>query len=111
MTLQYFKSQICEELKGARDYMKMAVQKEATNPGWAAKFYDMSVMELSHASTLFKMAEEYYASLDEKEQKSHLAIYNCIVNVYTEDTAKVKYMQQLFNQAPQTTVMKPVTVG
>lgn len=111
MNLQYFKSQICDELKGARDYAKLAMATRETNRIWSETFKEMSKMELDHVSSLFKMAEEYYTKLDETEQKKCAGLYRCIVNLVMEDTAKVKYMHEMLNQpasTPQTVTPKPV---
>lgn len=112
MNLTYFKSQICEELRGARDYVKLAVATQKTDPAWSKNFADMSSMELGHVNTLFKMAEEYYSKLDEAEQKKCAGLYRCIVNIVLEDTAKVKIMHEMLSTpatvTPQIVTPKPV---
>lgn len=98
MNLEYFKSQICEEIVGAKNYVKLAVATESTDPAWSKNFAEMSKAELDHASKLFKMAEEYYLKLSASEQNGYKGkLYRCIVNIMTEDVAKVRYMHELLN--------------
>lgn len=60
MNPRYFKEQICDELEGAVDYLKKALDTFAAHPEWAEQFRDMADMEQEHATTLYKMFMELY---------------------------------------------------
>lgn len=101
MDLQYFKEQIEDELKGAKCYAKNAIEVKAMNPDWGKKFLEMSDAELTHAASLYKMFREYYARISEayEEVPSYMAKINKeVVDVYTEMTAKIKYMHEMYTK-------------
>lgn len=101
MNLTYFRGQICEELKGAYDYAKLAMATRATDPAWSKSFKEMSLAELDHADKLFKMAEDYYAGLSKEQQDGSFGkCYRDIVHIYMDDSIKVKYMHQMIDQQP-----------
>ena len=105
MTFSYFRSQICEELEGACDYIKQALEIKVENPSWAKQFVDASAVELTHATMLFKMFEEHYTNItktftdDQKAAMPWLSeVRTEIVDLYAEKYAKVKSMHELFNK-------------
>ena len=111
MNLQYFKGQICEELKGARDYAKLAMATRVTDPSWSQHFTEMSAAELDHANRLFKMAEQYYTGLTKEQQNGQDGrLYRCIVNLITEDGTKIKYMHQMIKNQPMVVETTPAPV-
>lgn len=57
MDVNYFKSQIHEELEGARAYIDKAIEAKINHPAWSKQFVIMADMEAEHASTLMKMME------------------------------------------------------
>ena len=57
---RYFKEQICDELEGAVDYLKKAIDTVSEHPDWSEQFRDMADMEQEHATTLYKMFMEMY---------------------------------------------------
>lgn len=59
MDIKYFYSQIMEELHGARDYAERALAVNTSHPDWSKMFAEMSTVELSHASNLFKIMSDY----------------------------------------------------
>ena len=59
--IRYFKDQICDELEGARDYLKKAIDYYKTRPEWSAKFYEMAEAEEHHATELYKMFVQMYS--------------------------------------------------
>lgn len=108
MNLIYFKSQICEELQGSRDYVKLAIATRVTDPMWSKHFAQISANELDHANSLFKMAEEFYTKLPERDRAGKNGeLYRCIVNLITEDGAKIRWMHETLNQQPS---ISPQTV-
>ena len=101
MNLYYFKSQIAEELRGARDYAKLALATRETDPAWSLNFASMSSAEMDHARKLFAMAEQYYKNLSDKERNGRDGVlYREIVNLITEDVTRIQWMHEML---PRTT--------
>ena len=105
MTIAYFRHQICEELDGACNYIKKALEIKMVYPSWAKQYVEMSAQELAHATAQFKMAEEYFQSIltnYSEEQRAAMPWLDEskaeIVELYTEKYAKVKAMHDLFNK-------------
>ena len=67
MNAKYFKDQICDELDGACDYLKKAIDCIVEHPEWADKFKEMADMEQEHATTLYKMFMEMYTESKGKD--------------------------------------------
>lgn len=99
MSIDYFKDQIKDELCGAKDYIILALENKSTNPMWAKQFVEMSSMELTHATTLYNMFNEYYKTLissysvvpDYLENAMHE-----ITTMYTERIPKIKIMHEMY---------------
>jgi len=59
MTMKWLNEEICEELEGAKTYIKKAAHcKQEGNTKNADVFYTMSTQELGHAENLMEMAKE-----------------------------------------------------
>ena len=100
MNAEYFKEQICDELKGAKCYAKKAIEIRAMAPSWAKKFIEMSAAELGHSTELYKMFEEYYQKISES-YTDHIPEYlkdikEDIDEMYMEYTTKVKYLHDMY---------------
>ena len=102
MDAYYFKKQIREELDGAEEYIKRAIEIRAMDPSWAKMFVDMSSAELDHASNLFKMFEEYYKKVNEDHIDSipryMKEIKECIDDTYMEESAKIRMMHDVYSK-------------
>lgn len=112
MNLTYFKSQICDELRGARDYAQLALATRADYPEWSKNFAEMSEGELGHAYQLFNMAEKYHAALSDEEKQGQAGrLYRDIVHLMTEDYTKIKWMHEMLKpaQTPQPVTTKPIS--
>lgn len=99
MDMEYFKNQICEELDGAKDYIKLAIELKPMAPAWSKVLVDMSAAELSHATNLNKMMQEYYSKLSEtySEMPDYIKkTYDYTIDMYTEKSAKIRYMHDMF---------------
>lgn len=99
--LDYFKEQICEELDGACCYIKLAIELKAMSASWAKNFSEMSAAELGHADKLFKMFEEYCEIISKPYETTPEYISNAhkdLVEMYTEKSAKVRYMHDMYNR-------------
>ena len=100
MDLEYFRDKICDELCGAKDYAKRAIEIKAMNSSWGKMLLEMSAAELSHATNLYRMFEEYYQII----QKHYTVvpeyvddIRDEIVETYTEEYTKVKTIHDMYS--------------
>lgn len=87
---EYLIRQIMDELDGAINYAKKAVDVKMEHPSWCKVFMQLSDVEASHAAALKKMYEE--AKLDTEEYKEG---YKKIIQRFTdamEETTKIKKM-------------------
>ena len=101
MTLEYFHDRICDELSGAEDYVKFAMEVRAMDASFGKQFVEMSATELSHAETLFKMFEQYYAQATKafSTVPEHMSkMRKCIVDKYMDGYAKVKAYHEAYNK-------------
>lgn len=99
--LEYFRDKIKDELCGGKEYIKMAIEFKSSHPAWGKMFVDMSAAELSHATNLYKMADEYYKEVTGayKEIPKYMReMWDEIVTMYTDKSAEVKYMHDLYNR-------------
>lgn len=100
MDLEYFKKQIYEEIDGAKDYIKRAIEIKAMNPQWGSMFLDMSKAELSHASNLYRMVGEYYQKAFEDSYPmiplEYEKLFNDLSEKYTNGTVEVEMLQDLY---------------
>lgn len=101
MNLDYFIDNITEELEGSIAYIKMAAEVRAMNPNWAKIFVDMSSTELTHATSLFKMLEEYYSRLMNSYNQNlpdwMSEQYEHICKLYLTESANIKHMHEVYN--------------
>ena len=99
MDLKYFKCQIEDELQGAKDYIKRAIEIKPMSPKWGKMFYDMSTQELNHAENLYSMFNEYCSKITgsfEEVPKYISETREKVVDMYTEEVACIKAMQSIF---------------
>lgn len=99
MDLEYLADQIKDELCGAKDYIKKAIELKPMTESWSKKFFEMSTEEHKHAQNLFQMFDEYcskmsnsIASMPEYATKLHIET----VDIYTECTAELKAMFDIY---------------
>lgn len=91
--LEYLKKHILEEIEGAEDYMAKAIELKETSHG--PKFYDMAMMELSHANCMTKMLN----SLEKSKTVSdadYAKTYKDILEAYTTSMGKLEAMKKLY---------------
>lgn len=101
MTLEYFHDRICDELSGAEDYIKVAMEVRAMDASFAKQFVEMSAAELDHATRLYKMFEQYYqkATSTFSEIPAYMSdMKKCIVDKYMECYPKIKAMHEAYNK-------------
>lgn len=110
MNAKYFKEQICEELEGACDYLKKAIDCMKHYPEWSKKFKSMSDAEEHHATELYKMFMDWYTN--EENQDSHAqAMREGIMNCFSEymrklEDHRITYDMMVKEDAKQATPMK-----
>ena len=101
MNAEYFEEHIYEELNGACDYIKKAIELKAMDPAMSKIFADMSAAELNHATQLHKMFGEYYAKVvgTYKEEPEYLVkIKDEIEEVFPEKSAKILLMHEMYKK-------------
>ena len=67
MNPRWFRENICEELEGACNYIKCAIESMKTHPSWSEQFYKMAEQEQGHATDLYKMFMDMYTDLEEPD--------------------------------------------
>lgn len=100
MDAKYFKDQICDELTGAKCYIKKAIELKPMTPAWSKMLVEMSAAELKHAEYLYKMFGEYYQQMSNTYSTVPQYIQDIraeIADMYAEETAKVKLMHEMVN--------------
>lgn len=99
MDLDYLVNGINDELKGSKEYIKIAIELKPMTESWSKKFYEMSVEEHKHAAALYSMFNEYCSKLSQsymdlpeyvKDMRSE------IVDKYSECTALIKSMWETY---------------
>lgn len=101
MNLSYFKEHIEEELDGATDYIKRAMELKPINLTWAKHFVDMSIAELGHATMLFDLFNDYYKTLGGSYAEMPKYIEDTkteITNKYVDCYPKIKIMHEMFTK-------------
>lgn len=101
MNAEYFEEHIYEELDGACDYIKKAIELKAMDTTMSKTFVDMSAAELNHATQLHKMFGEYYAKVTGayKETPEYLVeVKDRIEEVFPEKSAKILLMHEMYKK-------------
>ena len=101
MDLQYFYDKIIDELDGAQEYIKNAMEIKAMDDSWGKRFYEMAQMELDHATMLYKMSNELYTKTSKafsEPPKYMQDIHHNINECYTDKYAKVKVLLDAYNK-------------
>lgn len=101
MNQLYLKEHLCEELKGAKEYIKRAIEIKAMDASWGKMLYEMSIQELSHADNFFKMAQDYYNKVTSVYKEAPDYLDECmdeIVDMYTEESSAIKMMQNMYSR-------------
>lgn len=100
MNIWYFKEQIPDELHGAKDYIKRAIEIRAMHSPWAKELADMSAAELDHATRLFKMFQEYYAKIQAEYPKGIPdyieEAWKCINDEYMKCSVEIKSLHEIY---------------
>ena len=95
---KYLSDHIHEEIDGAMDYMRKALEWKTKNPDVAMKFYKMSEREVEHANCLTKM----FNSMDkpaEVDDAEFSGMQKNIIDTYTQSMSKIEGMKKLYWEA------------
>lgn len=101
MDAKYFEEHIMEELNGACDYIKKAIELKAMDPAMSKILVEMSAAELDHAAKLHTMFGTYYAKVTGayKEPPGYLKeIKDDIDAAYPEMSANVLRMHEMYKR-------------
>lgn len=101
MNQVYLEEHICEELDGAEEYIKRAIEIKAMDNSWGKMLYDMSQQELSHAGYFYKMATDYYSKVSSAYNVVPDYIEDCmqkITDIYTERSVEIRKMQEMYSR-------------
>ena len=101
MDAAYFESHIMEELDGACDYIKRAIELKAMDAAMSKTFAEMSAAELDHANHLHKMFGVYYTKVAGafKEAPAYLVkVKEDIDAVFPDKSAKILLMHEMYKK-------------
>lgn len=100
MNVWYFKTQIPDELHGAKDYIKRAIEIRPMHSPWAKELVEMSAAELDHATKLYKMFQEYYAKMQQeypKEMPEYIEqAYKEVSDEFMKCSTEIKSLHEVY---------------
>lgn len=99
--LEYFKDQIKDELNGAMSYIRLAMETKVSHPEWSSMFVEMSLMEVDHATNLYKMFTDETGPLMESysETPEYISkIVKEVISFYSKHYAEVMYMHDAYKK-------------
>lgn len=92
-------SQIEDELNGACEYIKCALELKDTDRAWADTYYQMAQQEYLHMTNLHTMAVNEIRRLAEEGDESYKtmkAVYDYLHEKVTEKAASVQAMMNMY---------------
>lgn len=101
MNVDFFESEIIEELHSAKLYAKLAIEHKVSNPTWAKVFLELSQDELKHAKAWFNMWTEYYSTLSTayKEIPKYVIESNEFINdEYSDCLVEIRILQEAYTK-------------
>lgn len=99
-----------QELRGGLADVQLAIQEltnaieiRAMDATWSNTLVSMSAAELTHADNLYKMFEQYYATIAKPYGPGKVPDYmedmrDEITQMYMEESSKVKYMHETYKK-------------
>lgn len=101
MNAEWFKDHICEELDGAEEYIKLAIEIKPMNAEWAKELVVMSAAELDHSSRLWKMFDQYYKIMAGAYKSIPGYIeddYRCVADKYDKRASCIREMHEMYSK-------------
>lgn len=101
MNAEWFKDHICEELDGAEEYIRHAIEIKPMQADWSKDLVAMSAAELDHAGKLWKMFDQYYKIIGGVYKTIPDYIeddYRCIADKYNKRVSEIKYMHEMYSK-------------
>ena len=95
MMITYLKDHILEEVDGAMDYMKMAIEHKGTPDG--CTFRKMSEMELEHANALTRMFKDQ-TKPEGMTDEEYGNTQKMVLDKYIDAMAKYEAMKKIYYQ-------------
>lgn len=96
MIIKKLSEYISEEIDGAEDYVKMALEWKHKNPALAKVFYEISLQEMNHVNLLHgevvKMIEQHRKEKGEPPA-AMMAVYDFVHGKHIEEANEVKMYQ------------------
>ena len=99
MDVEYLAHKVKDELKGSKEYIKIALELKPMADAWAKKFYMMSVDEYTHATNFYNLFNEYCSKIAESvmDLPDYISeLRKEIVDMYAECSVEIKGMQDLY---------------
>lgn len=101
MNAKWFKEHICEELDGAEEYIRHAIEIKPMQADWAKELVAMSAAELDHAAKLWKMFDQYYKIVGGvyKMVPDYITDdYDCIATKYDKRVSEIKRLHEMYSK-------------
>ena len=102
MDLEYFYCKIKDELCGAKEYIKYAIELKSMASSWSKVLMQMSEAELSHATNLYNMAMDYIDRMSQgysKKVPEYVTDFKeKITDCYTKHSTEVKMMHMMYKE-------------
>lgn len=101
MNAEWFKDHICEELDGAEEYIRYAIEIKPMASDWSKDLVAMSAAELDHAAKLWKMFDQYYKQLSDAFKMVPKYIeddYRCVADKYDKKVYEIKHMHEMYSK-------------
>lgn len=101
MNAEWFKEHIREELDGAEEYIRHAIEIKPMQADWAKELVAMSAAELEHAAKLWKMFDQYYKIVSGvyKMVPDYITDdYDCIATKYDKRVSEIKRMHEMYSK-------------
>lgn len=89
-----------DEIDGAKNYICWACKLREKDPALSKVFYDLSVVEMGHMSSLHKQVTriiEAERAKNGEPPKSMMTLYEHLHKKHIQDAAKVKIMQDEYS--------------
>lgn len=101
MDMKYLKKQIIEELDGAKEYAKLAIEIKPMNATWGKTLISMANAEIDHATKLHAMMQELYSIIKGAytEMPDYIdETYHAGIDAFAEGSAKAKYIIEMYSK-------------